>query len=1280
MYLKTLSLHGFKSFADKTLLEFHPGVTGIVGPNGCGKSNVVDAVRWVLGETSAKALRGSEMADVIFSGTDKRKPMGMAEVTLTFADCEEALKVEFNEVAVTRRVFRDGHSEYLLNGKACRLKDIHDLFMDTGIGRTSYSIMAQGQIDMLLSSKPEDRRVVFEEAAGITKFKKQKKETLRKLEYTEANLLRLTDILAEVRRQMNSLQRQAAKARRYQILLNDTRVLDTHLSFKHYTELSAQKHELDTSIASLKRQLAVLEEQLAGRESALDASRLELANIDNRLGETRHAVNERQNRIQSARARIAYNEERARELEDLIQSNESDIKLSEDRLNQQQMDLLAADEALTLLKSRIEGQKEEALQAESSAGEIRIRRAEMARSIADLRNKVNAAEAKLAGLQARIENTRVQRRADETRAQALAGDIARVEETSATQKSELENVVARVVGLEDRIVETETARDDADRQHRQSQAELALVREGLALSRRQRAEREARLDVVQGLIASGEGLDDGTQAILGGLDDPSFFKNGVRGVLAQHLDVPSELVPAIEAALGQRLQAVLVADATMAHRMMEILREKKLGTAAVVAADLIPNKGPGQMMVVPEGAIAWAMDRITTRGTARNLFESLLRDVLVVPDLTTAMRLRAQFPDVTFATLDGETLNPQGILTGGRRSEAVVSMLERRNEVKGLEAEIAGLVAGIMEDETRESSLLAKAEEAARQVEYFRSQGQHLLLEKSTLDGQASMLRREIEQLESRLEQIRWERDELDQRLRKANDDTTAMEAEVESTRAECEGARTAVQNGEASLEELSVEESRAVERLNEIRTALAVEERSRQAMEEQLKPMAQRLSELGDLIERRRRETDAHRSRIAGSGEENGNLIASISQAERQLETFQRDLEELSADRARHAESLRAEEAAIQQARKEVHRLGEQSGREEIQATQLELRIGNNVNTCRERHGIELSAFEQDIHALRLAIESQRKARRRRASGDDASADAEAVVEAPVEEEPETAAAAAALADGEGEGPDWAFVETVIAELRQRLESMGPVNLDAIQEFEELEERHNFLQSQHDDLVKSKHELLDIIEHINKETRVRFLETFAQVRENFGQMFKTLFGERAQANLLLMDENDPLESGIEIIAKPPGKKLQSISLLSGGERSLTAVALLFSIYMVKPSPFCVLDELDAPLDETNIGRFVRVLDNFIDKSQFIIVTHSKRTMARADIMYGVTMEEFGVSKPVGMRMTSEEKDRARRVDPVDDDGGGGDDSEPAIERELNAAEKVAQRLDPENN
>ena len=383
--------------------------------------------------------------------------------------------------------------------------------------------------------------------------------------------------------------------------------------------------------------------------------------------------------------------------------------------------------------------------------------------------------------------------------------------------------------------------------------------------------------------------------------------------------------------------------------------------------------------------------------------------------------------------------------------------------------------------------------------------------------------------------------------------------------------------------------------------------------------------------------------------------------------EALQSEIAGLATQRGTHAESLRPAEQSIQALRKEAHSLGEQCGREEVHATQVELRLENTAETCHERHGVELATFEQDIHALRLAIESQRKAMRRRASAA-AAAGADGEAPAAETEAPAPPADEAEALPHDEEGPDWAFVESIVGELRQRLEAMGPVNLDAITEFEELEERHNFLQAQNDDLVKSKQELLEIIEHINKETRIRFTETFEQVRENFGRMFKTLFGERAQANLILLDEGDPLESGIEISAKPPGKKLQSISLLSGGERSLTAVALLFSIYLVKPSPFCVLDELDAPLDESNIGRFLKVLDSFIDKSQFIIVTHSKRTMARADVMYGVTMEEFGVSKPVGMRLTKEEV----AADPEE----WGGEAEEKPEEDLTAAERAARELE----
>ncbi len=1267
MYLKTLELHGFKSFADRTDLEFHPGVTGIVGPNGCGKSNVVDAIRWVLGETSAKALRGSEMADVIFSGTDKRKPMGMAEVTLTFADCEQALGLEFNEVAVTRRVFRDGRGEYLLNGSLCRLKDIQDMFMDTGIGRTSYSIMAQGQIDMLLSSKPEDRRAVFEEAAGITKFKKQKKESLRKLEYTEANLLRLTDILAEVRRQMNSLQRQAAKARRYQALIGDVRVLDTHLSFKHYTELSAQKGELETNIASLRKQIAGLEQQVADRESALDGARLELAQLDNRIGEARATLNDQHARVHTAEARIQSNDERTQEWRDAIAANQNDIQATDAKLNQQQLDLWAADEALASLSARIEAQRASVAEAEGQAAALQEKRAGAAAQLAAGRKAAVAAEASLAGLVARLESTRAQRRADETRLQALHTETARAEEGLAAQKTEFDAATARIDAMDERLAALGTEADEADRGHRQALAELAALRDRMAGLRRRLAEKSARLEVVRGLVLSGEGLDSGTQAVLAGLDDPALFQAGLRGLLAHSLDVPDELVHAIEGALGNRLGTVVVEDSALAARMVDALREGSRGTAVLAAIDLLPDHGPGQMLTVPDGAVGWAMDKVAISGPHKRLFEGLLRNVLIVPDLAAALRLRPQWRDVVFATLAGETVTPEGLLTGGRRAEQAPSILARRNEIRALEKAVAKLEADLKAAAGEEETLAARVADQAKCLDSLRSQIQQAALEKSTLGGQASLLRREIEQLASRLDQLRWELDEIRQRVDQAGVETTRLEADHDTTRLELDGLRDGVRAGETALEDLAAEEATATARAAEIRTALAVEERSRQSLEEQLKPMAARLQELTDLIERRRQECATHEGRITAAAQECDHLRAGIAEAKARAEALQGEIAGLATQRGTHAESLRTAEQSIQALRKEAHSLGEQCGREEVHATQVELRLENTAETCHERHGVELATFEQDIHALRLAIESQRKAMRRRASaaaaagGDGEAPAAETEAPAPPAEEAE------ALPHDE-EGPDWAFVESIVGELRQRLEAMGPVNLDAITEFEELEERHNFLQAQNDDLVKSKQELLEIIEHINKETRIRFTETFEQVRENFGRMFKTLFGERAQANLILLDESDPLESGIEISAKPPGKKLQSISLLSGGERSLTAVALLFSIYLVKPSPFCVLDELDAPLDESNIGRFLKVLDSFIDKSQFIIVTHSKRTMARADVMYGVTMEEFGVSKPVGMRLTKE--------DVAADQEEWGGEAEEKPEEDLTAAERAARELE----
>ncbi len=1259
MYLKSLDIHGFKSFADKTKIEFHPGVTGIVGPNGCGKSNVVDAIRWVLGETSAKALRGGEMADVIFSGTEKRKPLGMAEVTLTMADCEEALGVDYNELAIGRRVYRDGRSEYLHNGVKCRLRDITDLLMDTGIGRTAYSIMAQGQIDQILSSKPEERRAVFEEAAGITKFKKQKKETIRKLEYTEANLLRINDIIAEVRRQMNSLQRQAAKAKRYRSLLEDVRVLDTHLSFKHFTELSAQKAELETSVGSLQNEFSELETALTEKEEALEQMREQIIDVDARIGENRSQLNERKNRIESARSRIAYNSERSRELEDLIARNEADVSATAHKINQQKEDLAQAEEAVVSIQNRIEEQRQLVTEAEQHVSSFRSQRDELAQQLSNHRNRGNSAESRTVTLQAQIESMRTQSESDRSRAESLQGEIHTLRTSESERSSEAEQLDVRLRELEETGERQDEELAETDRQHRKSQADLQSAREQASNVHRELTGMESRLNVLRKLLESGEGLERGTQAVLSGLDDPEFFSIGVKGVLGSFLEVEDDYVRAIEAVLGSRLQTVLVADDAFAHRVIEVLKEKELGTAAVLSEASILSDDAGQMMTVPQGAIAWALDRVKTKGKSRAVFEALLRQVLLVHDLDTATRLRKDFPDVTFATIDGEVVFPEGIIQGGAsKGDRESSVLSRQNEVRTLETQTAQLSVKHDRVAAREKELTELIQSLGDQLEQAREAAQTTKVERSTLEGQRSLIGREVDQIRSRIENLTWEAKELGQRDDDASNEIESFIEELATARELAEEAFSLVSGFEQQLDEIATRESESSDVLSERRTSLAVEERSLLALEEQREPMANRLSELNEITSRRSQESEAYRIRINEAEAQSAELENVIEDATAGIGQLEESLEQDAEERQRQQNQVREFESTLQKTRHHISAINDQRGREEVKSTQIELRLENITNTCQERHGVDLSTFEQDVHALKTSIEHQKK---RVARGGDVRPDSE-------NEETETEAAAAAedqeidhSVDADHE-IDWKFVESVVSDLRRRLESMGPVNLDAINEFEEAEERYNFLDKQQTDLVNGKNELQDIIEHINKETRIRFLETFNTVRNNFQDMFRELFGEKGEANLLLLDDEDPLESGIEVIAKPPGKKLQSITLLSGGERSMTAVALLFSIYMVKPSPFCVLDELDAPLDETNIGRFVKVLDRFISQSQFIIVTHSKRTMNRADVMYGVTMEEFGVSKPVGMRLTAN-----------DDETKGKDGEE---KRDLNAAQKAAKTLD----
>ncbi|MFT3991484.1 MAG: chromosome segregation protein SMC [Luteolibacter sp.] len=1245
MYLKTLEIHGFKSFADKTVFEFAKGVTGIVGPNGCGKSNVVDAIRWVLGETSAKALRGGEMADVIFNGTERRKPLGMAEVTLTMADCEGPLKVDFNEVAITRRVFRDGKSEYRINGTLCRLKDIHDMLMDTGIGRTAYSIMAQGQIDQILSSKPEERRAVFEEAAGITKFKKEKKEALRKLEFTEANLLRVSDVLAEQERRMNSLKRQVAKARRYQALAADTRILDTHLGHKRFVELTAERDELRTSIRSLEVRDTELERQLPAKEEAVSDARAEARIFENELTELRQRLNSHQNALTSATSRAAFNDERKAELESRIRQNHEDIADTREKLQRQEFDFIAANEALDQLSRRIAEREIQLAKEESRNLGTREERQVLENNLRETRSEANRSQTIIATLQAKIESAHSQLETNRERARQLADEEQRLSLELEEFRAEQIRIAQEVEATGSQLQQLEENFHAAERQYQNTRGDLDAARTASTDSHKQLAQRAARLDAVRQLVASGEGLEKGTRNVLKGLGQPDQFQPLTHGPLSQFIEADPTCARALATVLGNHLQTVLVQDQASAEAIITRLTEKQLGLASLLPESFVAPSSGSQMESLPSGATAWALDRVTVDPRVRSVMENLLADVLIVPNLSTALRLRAELPRVTFVTLAGVLITREGILRGGSAAEGSTSVLERQSELRTLETEVEKLHAADDAARAHVTALEEKLEQLRETVEVSRERLQHRKVGLSTLQGQLSLATREVENFENKRENIHRERGDLENRERAVAESREHMESELASARERLESLDEESRRLQSEVDSVLRREQDFQAALNELRMEIAVERRAKQSAEEQQKPMEARLSELREIAIRRETEIESFDQRIEAAIAENARLAEECEQHRNEVEDLQHEIESRASGRAALVEAIESAEAALASLRRDHAKVNEQKGREEIAVTKLDLRIENLTTTIRERYQVDLATFEPDAHALLSSIASQKAMQSRTGRQSFVDTDFSDQPESSDEEEPPIMVIdGTRLEDdsplpGEMTGePDWNFVENIVTDIKHRLDSMGPVNLDAIQEYEELEERYNFVRNQHDDLVSSKTELLEVIERINSETQRRFAETFAQVRINFQSMFKELFGEKGQADLTLLDETAPLESGIEVIAKPPGKKLQSITLLSGGERSMTAVALLFSIYMIKPSPFCVLDELDAPLDESNINRFVKVLDHFIDNSQFIIVTHSKRTMARADVMYGVTMEEFGVSKPVGMRLTQAEE------------------------------------------
>ena len=1211
MHLQSLELFGFKSFADKTTFDFHEGITAIVGPNGCGKSNVLDAVRWVLGEQSAKSLRGGEMADVIFNGTDTRKPLGFAEVSLTLTDCAPELGVDWHDVRVTRRVYRDGNSEYFLNKTLCRLKDIQSLFADTGVARSAYSMMEQGKIDLILSSKPEDRRAVFEEAAGITKYKTQKREALRKLEATEANLLRIGDIIKEVKRQIGSLQRQAGKARRYQALLADLKILDTHHSRKKLDALEGELNECRAELDRINQAERDARSSIEQREDDLAGMRRGVEETDGEIADARAESERLQSEISGFRGRIELNRQRAEELNELIAKARTEIDTAESKRSKQQIEIEQVTQLVIRTAAALAGKRQELTEHEQRSVQVRTDRSSHDTELQQLIVAASKNETRISALE--TEMASVSTRTDATRQhlKELQDTIDHARKTSEAAASALNLVQAdadAAHGNVQSLVREMQAKDEALHTARHA---LAEVDKRFSAIERSLTEKESRLDVLKQLQQEGEGLAQGSQALVKGLENSPDIQSAVVGALVSQIEVEPNYIRAIEAILGRGLHTIVLRNPDAVADIMRLLNEKKLGQTALFVPEWCRDQSPPERSALPEGALIWANEAVKSPDSLAPLLRRLLQHIAIFPDLDSALHHKNHSPGQAIATVTGEFLSRKGMLFGGSSVAENESLLARKGRISGLTIECENLHkerATVQSERTKAEKIL---EDATHAFEQAQDNHRAADLAHSAANAKIVIRQRESDDASRGLETLLAEKNTLEQQITAAEDRIGELNQEIETARKTLEEQHSRQQTLEKLRTEAVEHEEELVRQIGELRLALATEQQRHENLIAQQQPMTARDLELADAIASRRADIETFERRLAAQAEESRQAAASIEEYGRRREEVQSSIAALTERRSTHLAGLNEAEADLRKARNSLNELHEDRASHQVRESQLQMTIQGLLDNVERRYHVDLRGFAPDAFAFAKTLRVQLKR----------------------SEQPETEPSGTGDTTDTDIAPSESNLEKIIAELTERLDNMGPVNLDAVQEYDELEERYRFLETQNNDLTSARRELLDLIARINSTTQKLFAETFTQVRQNFREMFIELFGG-GRADLSLMDENDPLNCGIEISAKPPGKQLQTISLLSGGERTMTAVALLFAIYMVRPSPFCVLDEMDAPLDESNINRFIRVLDRFVDQSQFIIITHNKRTIAKADVLYGVTMEERGISKLVGMKLT----------------------------------------------
>ena len=924
-------------------------------------------------------------------------------------------------------------------------------------------------------------------------------------------------------------------------------------------------------------------------------------------------MQELKNQADSASNKIEFNEERIRESTALSARYQAEIAAAEEKVLVQQSQLDETDSQLREIADtlRTDGQRLE--EQQNQANQCRSQRQDVERSAQDFQRQMQQRESRIAALRGDLSSTINQRESGETRLELLQRELAQIESTQSQVGAMVSQTGHELEVAQAKVQSCRDALNDSEHELTNRQRELQQVDIELVAKQRTLTERESKLEVLKQLNEEGAGLGAGTQAVLKGLDNPQLYRAAIVGALANFIEVSSEFIPAIEAALGQHLQTIFISDPAIAESIACALAERKVGRAALIPTPFLPKRNETQVQSLPEGALAWALDRIKSSLNVSPLVNRLLDNVVIASNLRTAFEIKRNAPDLAVATTVGEFISREGVVFTGFIGDNNNSVLQRKIQIQQLEKESLSLRSIVQALEKEKARYLAQAEINQRTVRENRDAFQRVQLEASTLQGQLSLLDRELREAEGKIKSLNWERDNVRQRLNTATGRVESLDQEISENGLQLGDLQTHLAAALVEVDSLRAEEETLIEILNELKVRVATGRQLKDNLERQRQPMTVRLTELEDLIASRRRDIGNYAARVEQFSTENVALRARIGELQTEWDEAEAEVARLLQDRAQSMAALEAVELSLRYLRKQLSECQEMRGQHEVRATQLNLRLEHIREHAAHRYQVDITNFQPDWYSFQVSVREQRRR---------------------LDKPPGEMNAAQSVSNSSStQEIDWDFIQSAIAELTERLDAMGPVNLEAIQEYDELEERQRFLEDQHNDLVKSKNELLDVINKINTTTQELFADTFEQVRLNFQEMFTELFGG-GKANLLLVDDADPLESGIEIIARPPGKQLQSISLLSGGERTMAAVSLLFAIYMVKPSPFCVLDEMDAPLDESNINRFIKILDHFVHQSQFVVITHNKRTIAKADVLYGVTMEEHGISKLVGVKLT----------------------------------------------